>query len=292
LKNKKHLQQTINIIALTVLLFPMAGLSRAEGPLLAPGKLTWIINIHAIQLIEQQGAEAQTLAEAYFNNPNTYITAKPAQIPKIPSRAIPTITFTSYTAFKEALEAGTIDPRYKAVIYDSENWQFTPEEEKKDPGKYYPLFAQLAHAHHLQFLATPATNLVKAIAPGLSGKKFDAFLKLGLPAAVAQGADICEFQAQGAEANEELFLKFVSSAASTAKQANPQVKVLAGLSTNPNGQQVSADELLAVVTRSAGTVDGYWLNIPGQSPYCPKCGEPQPGVAVELLRKMSNERSK
>ena len=34
----------------------------------------------------------------------------------------------------------------------------------------------------------------------------------------------------------------------------------------------------------ANDVAGYWLNIPRGGAACPKCGEPQPQVAVELLK--------
>jgi hypothetical protein len=62
--------------------------------------------------------------------------------------------------------------------------------------------------------------------------------------------------------------------------------VLAGLSTGPHGQPTTPDAMLAAVAATGGTVDGYWLNIPGPGPQCPACGPPNPGIALEFLRKL------
>ena len=33
-------------------------------------------------------------------------------------------------------------------------------------------------------------------------------------------------------------------------------------------------------------VDGFWLNIPAGGKYCPRCGVPQPQLAVQLLQSL------
>ena len=42
--------------------------------------------------------------------------------------------------------------------------------------------------------------------------------------------------------------------------------------------------IAAVITPIA--VGGYWLNIPGPGAQCPTCGPPNPGIALEFLRKL------
>lgn len=38
---------------------------------------------------------------------------------------------------------------------------------------------------------------------------------------------------------------------------------------------------LAVHAQAA--VDGYWLNVPGKSPYCPNCGVPRGDIGAQFL---------
>jgi len=79
-------------------------------------------------------------------------------------------------------------------------------------------------------------------------------------------------------------VRFVKEAAEQARSVNPKVIVFAGLSTNPNGRHVTPKDLYDAVLATRNDVAGYWLNIPGGGAACPKCGEPQPQVAVELLK--------
>jgi hypothetical protein len=59
--------------------------------------------------------------------------------------------------------------------------------------------------------------------------------------------------------------------------------VSAGISTNPSGQQVTAAQFAAVVNAVRWYVNGFWLNIPAGGAACPRCGTPQPQVALPLL---------
>lgn len=94
----------------------------------------------------------------------------------------------------------------------------------------------------------------------------------------------CEIQAQGAEMNVAAYQSFVVATTHTARQTNPTVTILAGLSTNPGGQHVTATALYAAVRATHRTVNGYWLNIPAGGLYCPRCGIPQPQVAIALIK--------
>jgi Tfp pilus assembly protein PilV len=269
------------VALLFIVVFP------AQAAALSPGKLHWIVNLHAIDLLREQGSEGAALVDEFFANERTFVTLKvDGNFSRLPAHCLPTVSFTNYESMRKKLESGRLDPRIRAVLYDAENWEFTPDEEKREPARYHALAAKLAHKFHLQLIATPAANLVKAMEPQVQDAKYEEYLRLKIAEAAARDADVYEIQAQGAQPAPDRFADFVQRAAAQARAAHPGVVVLAGLSTNPSGQKVSADQLLEGVQRTSGSVDGYWLNIPGGGPYCPKCGEPKPAIALELLKRL------
>ncbi len=201
--------------------------------------------------------------------------------------AIPFASFTSFRAIKNAFKRGMLAPDIKGIMYDNEKWQFTPQEEKQNPASYEKLAADLVHAHGLLFLAAPASNLVTILAPGSPKKSYDTYLQLGIAADAARYADVIDIQAQGSEPNTKVYANFVRQAVAQARQANPKVLVLAGISTNPNGQHVIADDILRAIAATRDSVDGYWFNIPRHSDYCPGCNDFRPDMAIEVLRHLA-----
>jgi hypothetical protein len=109
------------------------------------------------------------------------------------------------------------------------------------------------------------------------------FLDLNLAGQMAQAADYVELQSQSLERNTATYSRFVHTAASQARAANPQVKVLAGLSTNPSGPPVSVEQLIAAYNATRSTVDGYWLNIPSPGPYCRRCNARRSDIGIQTL---------
>jgi hypothetical protein len=95
---------------------------------------------------------------------------------------------------------------------------------------------------------------------------------------------VLDLQAQGAEADPGLFASFVADAAAQARKANPNVKVLAGISTYPSGKTVTAAAIDQAAQAVRANVDGYWLNDPAASAACPACAGPYPQVALAALR--------
>jgi hypothetical protein len=81
----------------------------------------------------------------------------------------------------------------------------------------------------------------------------------------------------------------VREAAAQARQANPKITVLAGVSTQPGGQYVTADDILRDIDATRNFVDGYWLNIPGPSEYSPRVTEFRPDIAVDVLRGLARQ---
>jgi len=104
----------------------------------------------------------------------------------------------------------------------------------------------------------------------------------------AHASTVVDIQAQGMEGNPVAYSSFVRRVALILRNANPNVKVIAGLSTNPDGHVVRVGELLQDVRLTSGVVSGYWLNIPRTSVACPSCGVPQPQIAIALLDALTN----
>jgi hypothetical protein len=146
--------------------------------------------------------------------------------------------------------------------------------------------ATVVHAEHRLLIVAPAADLAGSGAGG-GPERFARFLRAKIAARVARCADVYEIQAQGTEPDAGAFEQFVRKAAAQARSARPGIVVLAGISTNPMGREVSATAVYACVRAVAGEVSGYWLNIPAGGAACPSCGEPKPEVAAELLKKMA-----
>jgi hypothetical protein len=213
------------------------------------------------------------------------------KVPGVPPgwNTIPLTSLKSFGAIRNALQMGGLGPEVRGVMYDYENWPFTPEEEQRNPAGYVKQAADLVHAHGLLFLTAPAIDLVTVMAPGNRGRQDDLYIKLGIAADAARYADVVDIQAQRFERTTELYANFVRQAAAQARQANPKVMVLAGLSTQPGGQQVTADDILRAIAATRDIVDGYWFNIPKQSEYCPRCTEFRPDIAIEVLHRLAGQ---
>ncbi len=267
-----------------------ADLARAEpdaGPSTAPGQISWIVSVAAVQAIAQQGAEASALAQAYFDDARTFVVVDANDVAtgrQLLPHATLTQGFTDFTSgLAPALQNGTLLSGVAAVYYDAEHWSFTPMNEQQDPSVYYAMAAQLAHANGYSFLAVPATDLVKSLEPNYAGSIYPEFVQLGIPGDAAKFADVYEMQSQGSEMALDVFTPFVEDAAAQAHAANSSVHVLAGLSTNPSSGDPTAQQLLDAVLATRGTVEGYWLNVPAPGPYCPSCNPQRPDLAAALL---------
>ena len=213
-------------------------------------------------------------------------------VPGVPSGwdAVRVMSFKNFGAISNALSTRSLDPEVRGVMYDYEKWRFTPEEEQRNPAGYVKQAADLVHAQNLLFLTAPAVNLVTVMAPGEDrNRMFDTYLRLGIAADAARYADVFDIQAQRAERSTELYATFVRQAAAQARQANPKVVVLAGISTEPIGQQVTPDDILRAIAATRDVVDGYWFNIPEPSEYSPLATAFRPDIAINVLRRLAGQ---
>jgi hypothetical protein len=245
-------------------------------------KLRWIIDAHAITLLRGVGASQKLLDEA-FNNDRTYVSGSTSGIAAddVPD-AVRTVTYESYQSIKTAFADKKLPGDYRALLYDNEHWKFTPPAEQDNPAHYEELVAQLAHKHGMIFIATPAVDLVYATGKLVKNSAYDTYLSRDIAGEAAKYADVLDIQAQGSEANLHLFTSFADAAIKQAKKANPRIILVVGISTNA----VTRQQLYSAYLSMVGKADGYWLNIPGKSSYCPGCGAPKPGTAYYLLQKI------
>jgi hypothetical protein len=232
--------------------------------------ITWVIERQAVNELRGAGmseAELSTL----FDNANTYAVGGF-------DSAHRTATVTNLQAEGADFPTGTT-----ALLYDDEHWSLTPLAQQQSPATFGAQALQLAHEKGMVLIATPAPDLADVLDPGASGSADQKFLTLDVIASVARNADIVDIQAQGLEGSA-MFEQFVTEAAAQARAANPKVKVLAGISTNPSGRTVSAQTFAQDANEVRGVVDGYWLNIPAAGTACPRCGTARPKVALPWLR--------
>jgi hypothetical protein len=203
-------------------------------------------------------------------------------------KAVPLRSFKSFEDIRDTLEMKALGPEVKGVMYDYEKWRFTPAEEQQNPAGRLKQAADLVHAQGLLFFTAPAVDLVTVLAPDGDRKRQDeTYLRLGLAADAARYADVFDVQSQRFERDTARYAEFVRAAAAQARQANPKVMVLAGVSTQPSGQHVTADDILRAIVATRDFVDGYWFNIPEPSEYSPAVTEFRPDIAVDVLRQLA-----
>lgn len=254
-------------------------------------RTVWMVSVTNLHELKQAGFSEEELKRT-FDNPNTFLMRSKADGDEyLDWRCTPTRVFPSYKDLQWALRNARIDRSTKAIVYDNEGWQMTPKWEQHDPALYEKKAAALAHRNGLLFISVPATSLVKVLDPSAHiGNIFENYLKLGIAGDAASHADIFEIQAQGSQADTAKFADFIRQAAAQARRSNPNVIVLAGLSTGPSGKLATADEIYQAANSVADCVDGYWLNIPKKNPGCPNCTpKPRADLAIEFLRKFDRK---
>jgi hypothetical protein len=103
-----------------------------------------------------------SIAEWAFDSSTSYLDASNDTGTTNPNpdglTATPVDRFTSYTTFKS--DVTKIDKSiFKYVMYDNENWSYTPTIEQEYPVKYMKKFASLAHSHGFHVIFEPARDL-------------------------------------------------------------------------------------------------------------------------------------
>jgi hypothetical protein len=243
----------------------------------------WLIATSAITKLDD--LVGPTVVARYLDGPQTTI---------ITDRTIPAFLTDWHANFAldtKSLEqirldvTGALSPRISMILYDPEHWSFTPTAEQMAVGPSTRTAASIAHGAGLGLIAAPATDLAQQKASGESTAT--AFLQTNDLGQVASSANWVEIQAQGLERNPAGYAAYIDEALRQIRQASPNAVVYAGLSTNPSGPPVDAAELIEDVRLTSSAVSGYWLNIPAPGAACPRCGQPQPQIAIDLLESLA-----
>jgi hypothetical protein len=281
----RAIRRTLVLTGLLLVVLSSLLVSSPSGDTPPRGKpLQWIISEGAVaRLLATPHPEG--LVRRAFDNPRTWLIVGSSPRADLQNwKCLRILSFKSYAEMKEKLGTPT---GIWGVLYDPESWEFTPLEERRNVPYYAAEAARLAHSRGLQFIVTPATNLVRALVPPRPDRKFkDSVEDLGrlkLATQIAPAADVYEIQSQGAADERELFLRYVTQEAAQVRAANPRAILLAGLSTNPHGLQVTGQQVFQEVLDTLHLVEGYWLNVPQGGPTCPTCGPARPAVAIQLL---------
>ena len=190
----------------------------------------WLLTRSALALLA-----ADPAVRAGLGRSQVYEIVPPGQRPVPGVDATLVVSFSAVAALSDALAGNRLPTGTRAVLYDLEAWSFTPAAEQRDPARAAARAAALAHAHGLKIIVAPALDLTTVMAPGSSGPTWRQFLHLQLAAKIAKVANVLDLQAQSLERGTASDANFVRKAAAQARAANPQVTVLAGLSTNPPG---------------------------------------------------------
>jgi hypothetical protein len=243
-----------------------------------PGeRSTWMLTRGALGQVLSDPAVAARLEAA-----RVYEILTPGEQPLAVAGAEPVVTFSAVSALRQAVDGGQLPAGTRAVLYDPEVWPYTPVTEQRNPVQAARQAAAVTRAHHLTLIVAPALDLA-TVQPRPGGPLWRQYLRLNLVGAIARVAGVVEVQAQSLEREPQAYRAFVRGAAAQARAANPHVRVLAGLSTNPPGAVVSSQQLAAAIRLSSAAVSGYWLNVPGQGPRCPACHAPRPDLARQML---------
>lgn len=265
---------------------PSAAASAGEGSSNSAAKpLTWLITAEALRLMERATHRAPALRGArLLEILGSSGTLAPG------ASGVVVIGYRSEQEFAQAVASGQVPAVARAVLYDPEDWSFTPAVEQRRPAHFEREFAIHAARQRLIPILAPALDLVRAIAPGTADES-TTFLNLRVldhaASALESTSGYVEIQGQSLERTTSLYRQFVVAAAAQIRQGDAKAHILAGLSTNPPGGPVTLAELRADVTATRDVVAGFWLNVPGTGRSCPSCSPTDPTLGAELLRDLA-----
>jgi hypothetical protein len=212
-------------------------------------------------LIEAAPAQAR----AAFDSPDTMIQNDPPldRDPSPPgwssSRAE---RWTSFAAFRAAVEEGAVPSMVQVVHYDDEAWSQTPLREQRRPGFFERRFCSLAHANGWSCYTGPGQDLCGVIDHPDGETYARCYLEENLAGMAARHADVIDIQAQALEPRgARVYGNFVRRAAAQAKAANPDVVVLANITASPAGTEVGAAAMYRCANAALPYVSGFYTTV-------------------------------
>lgn len=239
-----------------ILLFAIVPAGCTSQPVERTGPDLWVIQGGWLANVLYH--EPRIAGDLFLKDPSVVLGA-------VPGRSFPmrSFAYASYRHFSHTVEGSPYFVRgFTSVLYDPEGWDATPLGERQHPGNAIRSFAALGHREGMTVIVTPHHNLTSVpgaectTEPGESQR--DAFLRCDLMGAAAKHADIVETQAQELQTVPDDYRAFVEASAAQARAANPDVRVIAGLSAS---NDVTPAQLFAAWASVRDLVDGYYLSI-------------------------------
>lgn len=213
----------------------------------------WLMVSGDLSMLMSQDPQS---AKWFFNTPNAFSMGSSV----VGLSATTVKNYKSYAQFSSDISNNVIPSTTKWVMYDNESWDLTPLTESQNPIHYMQAFAQLAHQHGLKVIETPARDLMQVKGGNCTVKSGEtievAYIRCGI-AADAKYADVYEIQAQALQPNVTAYKNFVAAAITQAKAKNPNITVMAGLTTDRGD---SANQIYANWQATHTQVSGYWMN--------------------------------
>jgi hypothetical protein len=257
----------------------------------------WIISAKAISLLEEHGATQQFLA-GLFDNPHTYLIIDYTHPNPFP-HAIPVASFTSYQniahpkviGVQSALSQHHLPGSIQDIAYDDEYWPYTPPSEATHPLSWVATASALVHKGHLHFISLPGMDLGLSTAGKVQSlpQSYYRFVQDGY-LRMAQYDDLFELQMENIE-KETLYATLTQQASERVKKFNPTVSFFVQLTSNPNSQAVTGEDLLNAYQATRRFVDGYALTIPDDLSICPACGTPNVQAMLAFLQAIEKGNS-
>jgi len=218
-----------------------------------PDAQVWIATLGTIRSIRDHNED---VAAQFFDQETSYALGGWGG-------AVAAQSWASEAQFEIDVVDGVIPDRVRAVMYDPEAWAQTPAVEQRDPIAAFEAFASTARRAGYQVIITPHPNLVTSpdarCQPREDETVEDAFLRCGITGAAARVADVVEIQAQYLETDLDAYADLVDRAAGQARAANPDIVVIAGLSTR---FAATPRTLVDAWTAVRGIVDGHYMGVP------------------------------
>jgi hypothetical protein len=187
--------------------------------------------------------------------------------------------WASVAAFERDLATGAIPGSVRLVMYDPEAWTHTPLREQRDPATWMHRFAFLARDAGYRVMMTPHPGLVTVpgavCAKGESENVVAAFLRCGIAEVAGATADVVDLQLQALQKDPTAYRQAFVTAADQARDTNPDVEVLAHLTT---ALAPDASVLFAAWQAIRDVADGVYLGMPSRK---------RPKVALTFLRMVS-----
>lgn len=173
-------------------------------------------------------------------------------------------SWASCARFEADATSGAISGDVRVAMYDPERWRQTPTEEQRDPIGAIARFGDAARWHGYVTMITPHPGLMSVPGSKLVRDSDEteeaAYQRSGIVDASARAADIVEIQAQRLQDRPDAYRSLVSATAIRAREVNPSVFVLSGLSTSP-GFPATPQMLLHAWESVADVVDGHYLSL-------------------------------